>query len=324
MALTLVEAVKLNPAETFRNGVIELFARESDILRTLPFMSIPGGSYHYNQEGTLPGVGFRGVNEGYTESTGVLNPKVDSVVISGGDIDVDKFLVDIHGVEQRVMHTQMKIKSLAQQWHSKFIKGDSDSDPREFDGLQKRLGSSRIVSNGEDPGAANEAGTLSFDRLDETIDLVDNATHLIMTKQAKRSLLSGARSSSSGMATINHTKDDFGRQIETYAGLPILIADANAIDAQYAALGNNETPVDTANITAGNLTQLSSVYVVSFGDGFLTGIDKGGIQVRDLGEIEDKPVFRTRIEWYSGLTLQHPRAAARLADIDVTKGAARA
>jgi len=34
--------------------------------------------------------------------------------------------------------------------------------------------------------------------------------------------------------------------------------------------------------------------------------------VRDLGEIDEKPVFRTRIEWYCGMAVFHPRAAARL------------
>ena len=36
---------------------------------------------------------------------------------------------------------------------------------------------------------------------------------------------------------------------------------------------------------------------------------------RDLGELESKPVFRTRVEWFSGLTCYHGRAAARLGGI---------
>ena len=43
--------------------------------------------------GLLPiatgGIAFRGINEGYDESTGVLNPQTESLVICGGDSDFD-------------------------------------------------------------------------------------------------------------------------------------------------------------------------------------------------------------------------------------------
>ena len=42
---------------------------------------------------------------------------------------------------------------------------------------------------------------------------------------------------------------------------------------------------------------------------------KYGVATRDLGELETKPVFRTRVEWYSGIAVYHGRAAARLAGI---------
>jgi len=80
MAMTLLEASKINDGEVVRNAVIEMFARNSDILAALPFMDIQGGSYAYTQEGSLPGVAFRGVNEGYDESVGVLNPQVEVLV----------------------------------------------------------------------------------------------------------------------------------------------------------------------------------------------------------------------------------------------------
>jgi hypothetical protein len=41
----------------------------------------------------------------------------------------------------------------------------------------------------------------------------------------------------------------------------------------------------------------------------------GGISVRDLGEVPDAPVFRTRIDWYVGFGVMHPRSAGRLHSI---------
>ena len=39
------------------------------------------------------------------------------------------------------------------------------------------------------------------------------------------------------------------------------------------------------------------------------------VEVRDLGEQDSKPVFRTRVEWYCNVVDIHPRCVARLYDI---------
>ena len=67
MALTIIEAAKLNPSDAVRSAIVEMYARNSDILRVLPFETIAGNALKYSREDILPGVGFRGVNEGFTE-----------------------------------------------------------------------------------------------------------------------------------------------------------------------------------------------------------------------------------------------------------------
>lgn len=64
MALTIVEAAKLNPGDVVRTAIVEMYARNSDILRVLPFENIAGNALKYNREDILPGVGFRGVESG--------------------------------------------------------------------------------------------------------------------------------------------------------------------------------------------------------------------------------------------------------------------
>ena len=64
MALTIVEAAKLNPGDVIRTAIVEMYARNSDILRVLPFDNIAGNALKYNREDILPGVGFRGVDYG--------------------------------------------------------------------------------------------------------------------------------------------------------------------------------------------------------------------------------------------------------------------
>ena len=301
MALTLLEAAKLSP-DPLTQAVIEMFAMESDILANLPMENIPGGAVQYNREGALPGVAFRGVNESYTESTGVVNPVTDSVVIAGGDIDVDRFLIQTRGPQQRAVQTSMKVKSLADSWTTKFFKGDSTSDPREFDGLQSRLVGDQLFYAGTTDGG----DALSLAKLDELIDKVDNPSHLLMSKAMRRRLSAAARLYTVG-GYVTYDLDSFGRRVMFYNDLPILVA--------YSQNGGTE-PLGFSEVGyTGSTATASSIYCVSFGPGRLGGIQNGGMSVRDLGEQDSKPVFRTRVEWYAGIALWHGRAAARLGGI---------
>jgi len=294
MALTLLEAAKLNSGDVYRAGVISKFAESSEILRILPFQGIQGNSLKYNIEETLPGIGFRGVNGSYTESTGIINPKTESLSIAGGDIDVDVALVKFMGADQRTVQEGMKIKALALAWTKTFIKGDSETDPTTFDGLQKRLTGDALIEN-----HASGAG-LSLAKLDEAIDAVDGANAILMSKSVRRRLTVAARTTAVG-GNITYTMDEFGRQVTMYNDLPIIIVDKD--NENVDILGYTETGSTT------------SVYVVAFGDGMVQGLENGGMNVRDLGELDTKPALRTRVEWYSGFGVFAPRSAARLKNI---------
>ena len=299
MALTLVEAAKLQTGDVYKSAVIEMFARQSDILRVLPFEDIAGNALKYNREETLPGIGFRGVNEAYAESTGVLNPLIEPLVICGGDLDVDKFIVKTQGEGQRSTQEAMKIKSLASVWGYKFIHGDSVTTSKEFDGLQTRLTGNQLVAQ----GATSGGDVLTLAKLDELIDTVDNPTALIMNKAMRRGLTVAARTTAVG-GNILHESDAFGRRITTYDDLPILIADEN--DNANPALAFTEA------FPGGGTAAGTSIYCVNFSASMLSGIQNGLMDVNDLGELDTKPVFRTRVEWYAGVAVYHARAAARL------------
>jgi hypothetical protein len=299
MALTLVEAAKLNSGDVIRSSIIEMFARQSDILQVLPFENISGNALKYNREEALPGIGFRGVNEAFSESTGVLNPIVESLTIAGGDLDVDRFIVQTQGSAQRSTHEALKVKSLADTWTTKFIKGSNGDEPREFDGLQVRLTGTQLMA----AGSTANGDALSLLKLDELIDRTDNPTHLLMSKSMRRRLTQAARNTAVG-GFITYGVDAFGRQITKYNDIPILVA--------YSGNGGTE-PIafDEANPGGGTATG-TSIYALSMGSGRLVGIQNGTMDVRDLGELDEKPVWRTRVEWYSAIAMYHGRAAARL------------
>ena len=297
MAMTLIEAAKSSP-NPVQSGIIELYAQNSDILRTLPFNNISGNALRYNREETLPGVGFRGVNEAYSEDVGVINPVTEPLVIAGGDLDVDKFILTTMGADQRSVREAMKVKALAHRWTKAFIKGDNATEPREFDGLQIRLtGSQKIAA-----GSTANGSALSLAKLDELIDAVDNPTHLIMNRTMRRRLSAAARLYTVG-GFLTYGLDEFGRQVAAYNGLPILVVDQDSTGTDILAF---DEAASSGTATA------TSIYCVSFGDGMFSGIQSGGVMVTDLGELDTKPVVRTRVEWYSGIALFHAKAAARL------------
>lgn len=301
MAMTLVEAAKLETGDVVRQAIIELYAGSSDILMNLPFESINGNALKYNREDSLPGVGFRGVNEAYTASTGVLNPLVESLTIAGGDLDVDKFIVDTMGANTRSTHEAMKVRALALAWTRTFIKGDNQTDPRQFDGLQVRTVGNQLISAGS---TANGAA-LSLSTLDQAIDQTLNPTHLIMSKGMRRRLTQAARNYQVG-GFITYDVDAFGGRVTMYNELPILIVDLDNVQASI--LGFTES-------AASGTATATSIYVVSFGDGFVQGLQNGGVDVRDLGELQTAPVYRTRVEWYNGFAVYNGRAVTRINNI---------
>lgn len=307
MALTLIEAAKLETGDVVRSAIIELYAGSSEILRILPFEDIAGNALKYNREANLPGVGFRGVNEAYTASTGVLNPITEPLVIAGGDLDVDRFILKTMGMGHRARHEAMKVRALALAFTRKFLKGSQESDPREFDGLQTRVVGNQLIA----AGSTANGTPLSLAKLDEAIDQTLNPTHLIMNKSMARKLTVAARTSAVG-GNITYTVDEFGKRVMEYNGLPIITVD---LDGDGVSI----LPFNEA-ATSGTATA-TSIYVVSMGGDGVTGIQNGGIDVRDLGELQTAPVFRTRVEWFPGLAVFNGRAVTRLwsiADAPIT------
>ncbi|MCD6119230.1 phage major capsid protein [bacterium] len=299
MPLTLAEAAKLE-TDGLRKGVIETFGEFSPILDDLPFIEVMGNSFKYNQEASLPDVEFRDVNAAYTESAGTFTQETESLVIFGGVVDVDRYIQKTRGSinDQRAIQTRMKVKSLALAFTRTFFEGDSAIDTSSFDGLAKRLsGTSQEIT--ADDGGGN-GGTLSLDLIDELIDAVWGGPDVLyMNRHNRRKLTTLARNSS----IIEVYLDDFGKQVTRYDGIPVRLIGKDENNDEI--LGNDET--------VGTDTTTSSIYAVKYGaDEFVCGITNGGIQVEDLGLIPSPPAYRTLIEFYVGLALFHPEAAARL------------
>jgi len=298
MALNLIEAAKiaLGRDEVLKATIMELYAKGSNVVAYLPFENITGNALSFNREKTLPTIAFRGINEAYTEGTGAVDNITESLKIAGGDLDVDKFLVDTGGPDQRGTQEALKIKALSLAMAREILKGDATSDPKSFDGLQVRLvGDQKIVN-------ATAVAALSLAKLDELIDAVEDPTNLIMSKAMRRRLTTAARATAVG-GYVTYDVDAFGRRVTKYNDLPILIADRD---------NTNTLILPFTETSDGGTASTASIYCVSYEENGVVGLQNGEMDVRDLGELDEKPVYRTRVEWYVTLSIMRPRAAGRL------------
>lgn len=298
--LTLLEAAKLitNP---LASGIVETIPSVNPVLERLPYIDIGGTAYRYNREQTLPGIGFRSINAAFPESTGVINPQVESLTILGGDMDFDRALVAMGAGSNdiRAAHTLMKTKAMSLKHLKTYFDGDSVANPEEFDGLNGRLTGNQLKQ------LSSGGATLSLDDLDDLIDRVQGGPDvLLMNKTMRRKVSKLIRAAGQAIETVS---DSFGRQIQAYAGIPIGIVEQDHEDNDILGFDEDDG--------TGNL-DTTSIYAARFGLDTHHGIQTAPIDVRDLGEIDAKPVLRTRVEWYSGIVLKHPRAAARMSRIN--------
>lgn len=282
MALTLAEAAKLSN-DLLLAGVIESIVKESPVLQVLPFVEIVGNGLTYNRESTAPTAAFFSVGDTWTESTPTFTQVTASLVILGGDADVDNYLKatrsNIQDLEAAVV--ELKAKAVRDKFEDTFINGDIAVDAKAFDGVDKLTISGQAVSMG-----AN-GGTLTLDKLDELIDAVKGGKPhmLLMSRRSRRKLNALSRATGSGL--LETDRNEFGMMVQFYDGTPIGINDYIS-DAK----------------TVGTSTDCSTIYGMQFGEGALAGLTSpGGLQVERVGSLETKDASRTRVKWYVSIAL---------------------
>lgn len=312
MALTLAQAAVLSQNQLSRS-VMETFVIESSVLDRIPFMEIEGNAFAYNRELALPGVAFRGVNEAYVESTGTFSQLTETLCILGGDADVDRFIQltrsDLY--DQRAMQTRAKVKAMSYKFQDTFINGSVAVDSKSFDGLKTRLTGAQVISAGTNGipvvGNGDSDASTFFDKLDDLIGAVSGGPDVLYTNAAIKSKIVSASRRKTGDA--GYQQDINGKRNPTWNGVPIV--DIGNTAAGAAIIPQTETQ--------GSSSVAGSIYAVKFGqnesDQAVTGLTNGGVQVMDLGQLQEKPALRTRIEAFLGMALFGGKAAARLTGV---------
>ena len=304
--MTLLEYKKLstNPTQIF---VINEFL-ESRLLQVLPFRDVQGGGLFYNTVSKLPGVGFRGINQGFSDEVGVLNPQSESLKLFGGDMKVDVALVDRHGQSARQSHVQLKLEAARLRFEKAFFKGDASLSPEEFDGLQKRIGGNQLIAN------ATAGAALSMAKLKETIDQVKAGSgrkFLFLNDSTKRRIETYYENKTGG-GNVRYMIDELGQEIMMFRGCEVVVIEDD--EAGNPILPFTEAAPDGSGST------FSSIYVARFGDLLTTGIQGpsngvNGIYAEDFGRIQESPNYLTRVHWDCGVAVLNGRSVARLAGV---------
>lgn len=293
MSFTLTDAKNLTQ-NMLERGVIETMEKTSGVLQRLPFIEVVGSGYAYNIMEELPEVNYREVNQGYKNTPATVKQAVESLVIFGGDADVDVFLGKTHSNinDIRALNTEAKAKSVARTFEKEFfagtgtqVEGANSQQAMSLKGLDARLEGSQA--------GVKIAKALTLDALNELLDaVVDGADTLFMSKKMRREVMKLLQENNH---YIENGTDAFGRMVQYYGGVEIVAVDDSLIPE-------------------------GKIYAVKFGtDSYVHGLSNGGIQVRDLGELDTLPVYRTRIEMYVGLCVKHKKAFAVLDTTELVK-----
>ena len=110
MALTLLEAQKHATTPQELAVVTELAA--GPLLQTLPFRNIEGNGLFWKREESLPDVGFRNYNGALAESYAEVSQQSESLKLFGGDIKVDRAIVDLEGAQAKAYQIQSRVRAM--------------------------------------------------------------------------------------------------------------------------------------------------------------------------------------------------------------------
>ena len=294
MALTLTESAKLSQ-DMLLTGVIETIVKDSPVLQAIPFIEVVGNGLTYNQEKTLPSVAFYEPGDTWDESTPTFTQVTANLKILGGDADVDNFVKatrsNLQDLEATVV--ALKAKATQQTFDTTFIDGNSTTNSKAFDGIDKLAVASQTVSMGANGGA------LTLDKLDETIDKVRGGKPdmLIMSRRSRRKLSALGRAAGSGVVVAD--RNQLGMMTDYYDGIPVGVSDY----------------VNDAK-TVGTSRDCSTIYAVQWGEGAVAGLTApGGLQMERVGSLETKDATRVRVKWYVAIAVFNSLKLAKLSGV---------
>ena len=313
MAITLNEA-KISMVDKVDQQVVDMFRRSSALLDGMVFDNViapgTGGStltYGYIQLKTPATAAVRTIGAEYTPGEAKREKKTTNAVIMGGSFQLDRVLQNTAGAaDELAFQAEQKIKATANYFHNMVINGDTEEG--QFDGLKKLLsGTQNEISSQISLASSAELDenyNAFLDEMDAFLATLDGtASMLLMNTQMLIKLRSIARRA----GYYERATDDFGRTVETYAGIPMV---------DMGKFFDGENSLDVIPTEGGK----TAIYAVCLGlDGFHGISPQGnGVIVSYLPDLNAPGAVKTgEVELVAGVALKNTLKAAVLKDISV-------
>ena len=321
---TLLELSKIE-TDPGRKSVIDTLLMESNLMELVPWETIGALSTNIIRMGTLPSVGFRKINAGFSVGTAALEQKVENISLMGGFFDTDKAIVRAKNVSvsPRALVQVMMTKAIAYKFNDRFINGNPEVDPEEFKGMEQRVDD--VVAEGytgqevDVAGGSATEGILNSSAISHNfLNKFDQAMYQIKGHNPgyglmNSSVLLAIRALLRKEDLLDKTKDSFDRVIDMYQNTRLVDIGVKA---------DQTTEILPLSETKGGGTTESSVYFIKLGIGeFLWGIQEYPLEVEDKGLLESAPIYRTEMDWPLGLAVVDPYSICRLFGIIPTNAA---
>lgn len=326
MAITLAEA-KVGMADKVDQQVVDTFRRSSLLLDMLTFDNSispgTGGStltYGYVQLKTPSTAGVREINAEYTPNEAKREEKTTKAIIMGGAFQIDRVIQATSGaVDELSFQAEQKIKATANEFHYYAINGTSASSGtgyavKTFDGLRKLLsGTSNEFTTTIDlsTAAALDSNYGAFlDELDALVHAVDGTPSVLMMNG---DMLLKVRACARRAGYYERTKDDFGRIVERYGGIPMM-------DMGKYYNGSASVDAIATSTPSASAFGTSSIFAVTMGLDAFHGISPTGTGVINsyMPDLNSPgAVKKGEVELVAGVALKNTLKAAVLNGIGI-------
>lgn len=311
--ITLPEYAK-GLEDPLARGMVQQFSESSDVLQVMPFKTVQQGRNVFDRNTALPAMQFRGLNEEPEISHGETEEFQDHCAPISGLLEVDRLKKKRYGEKKMVQDMAGQMIKASELWTQTFFDGDTTSSLREFDGIKRRLtdegtGSvdgtnkqSRLLAN----SVASGGDALSLSQLDIAIRRTSRPSHLIMSPLMQTKFTQAMRNINLSGHVI-HYEQEGGNRVLMYGKLPILTGyDVSETD--------DILPFDEVG-QGGGAAQCTSIYVVSFREDGVCGIQTSPFEVIPVGHTDRGIFHRNLAEWDSGITIEDKFSAMRVSSI---------
>lgn len=326
MAISLAEA-KVGMTDKVDQQVIDEFRRSSLLLDMLTFDDTispgTGGStlqYGYIRTKTPSTCAVRTINTEYTPGHAVREEKTAKAVILGGSFEIDRVIAETDGAVDEVQYQlQEKVKAGTNYFHNLVINGTSAGSgagmvTNTFDGLKKILtGTETEVTSAVDLSTSDltdQNYNAFLDELDAFLSMLDGKPDLLLMNNK---MLSKVRACARRAGYYERNKDDFGRTVEYYNGIPMM---------DCGVYYNGSKTVETVETTTPSQSAYgeTAIYAVSLGLNAFHGISIDGSKMMKTylpNFNEPGAVKKGEVELIAGAVLRNTKKAGVLKGIKI-------